>query len=112
MIDLLPTVLSADLEVALRAWNHELEADLLVFGLPLRRGKMGSAARKVRRVAYDLAGAVGLPLVFVNEAETTDEATSLFPGRDKDAIAAALILKRFLADGPLEALKGQGDSSR
>ena len=112
MIDLLPTVLTPDLGAALRTWKDELEAELLVFGLPLRRGKIGSAARRVRRVAYDLATDVDLPLVFVDEAETTDEATGLFPGRDKDAIAAGLILKRFLADGPLEALKGQGDSSR
>ena len=106
LIEPLVTVDAGALEARLRQLVVELEFDLLVFGLPLRRGKVGEAARKVRRVAYALAEAIDKPLVFVNEAETTDEARQRFPQADKDAAAAALILSRFLADGSWEPPSG------
>lgn len=101
MVETLGTAPAGELEQAMRRYAEEVGAELLVFGLPLRRGRIGSAARVCRRRAYALAEALDLPLVFVDEAHTTDEAKQLFPGRDKDAVAAALILSRYLADGAL-----------
>ena len=111
LIEPLATVDAGAVDARLRVLVEELEVDLLVFGLPLRRGKIGEAARRVRRVAYALAKAVERPLVFVDESETTDEAKQRFPQMDKDAAAAALILSRFLADDSWEPLKGQEESS-
>ena len=107
LIEPLVTVDRGALEARLGVLKEELEVDLLVFGLPLRRGKIGEAARKVRRVAHALAEALDLPIVFVDEAETTDEAKQRFGHMDKDAAAAALILSRFLADGSWEAPTGR-----
>ena len=107
LVEPLSTVDRGALEHQLARLVDELEVDVLVFGLPLRRGKLGEAARKCRRVAYALAEAVARPLVFVDEAESTDEAKQRFPSLDKDAAAAALILSRFLADGPWEPLTGR-----
>jgi putative transcription antitermination factor YqgF len=106
LVETLVTIDAGALEARLRQLVIDLEFDLLVFGLPLRRGKVGEAARKVRRVAYALASAIDKPLVFVDEAESTDEARQRFPKVDKDAAAAALILLRFLADGSWEPPAG------
>jgi putative transcription antitermination factor YqgF len=107
LVEPLPTVDRGALEHELSKQVLVLEVDVLVFGLPLRRGKLGEAARKCRRIAYALAKAVDRPLVFVDEAESTDEAKQRFPSLDKDAAAAALILSRFLADGPWEPSSGR-----
>lgn len=106
LIETLRTVGRGELEGELKRLGRELEIECLVFGIPLRRGKIGEAARKVRRVAYALAKVAELPLVFVDESETTDEARDRFPEIDKDAAAAALILSRFLADGEVEPRTG------
>ena len=107
LVEPLPTVDRGALEHELGKQVLVLEVDILVFGLPLRRGKLGEAARQCRRMAYALAKAVDRPLVFVDEAESTDEAKQRFPSLDKDAAAAALILSRFLADGPWEPSSGR-----
>ena len=97
----LRTVPSDQLLAELERLCAELAIDRLVCGLPLRNGKLGSAARVVRRKALRLAEALNLPCDFVDEAETTDEARTLRPGvKDVDALAAVLILERYLDDGP------------
>ncbi len=111
LIEPLATVDTGALEARLRVLIDELAVDLLVFGLPLRRGKMGEAARHVRRVSYALATAVNRPFVLIDESETTDEAKQRFGRLDKDAAAAALILLRFLADESWEPLTGHMESS-
>ena len=101
-VEPLPSVDRGALDHAIARYIEELEVDALVFGLPLRRGKLGEAAKKCRRMAYAIGEAVDRPVYFVDEAESTDEAKQRFPSLDKDAAAAALILFRFLADGPWE----------
>jgi putative Holliday junction resolvase len=97
----LKTVPSPKLLHEMKRLCDDLAIDRLVFGLPLRNGKLGSAARVVRRKALRLAEALNLPCEFVDEAETTDEARSLRPGvKDVDALAALLILERYLDHGP------------
>ena len=65
LVEPLPTVDRGALEHELSKQVLVLEVDVLVFGLPLRRGKLGEAARKCRRIAYAVAKAVDLSLIHI-----------------------------------------------
>lgn len=90
-----------------RAWQPEL----LVVGLPLRLdGAKQPASRRARRFADDLRQRYGLPVVLVDERHSSQEAAERFAAaraqglrrrRDAaqlDAVAAAVILERWLLD--------------
>ncbi|MBM66780.1 MAG: Holliday junction resolvase RuvX [Myxococcales bacterium] len=100
MVEPLEVVETAGLEAALRRWIRELEIDSLVYGLPLRAGKLAGAAKKVRREARAMAAALELPVEFVDESGTTDEAMQRPGSKGLDARAAGLILERYLVQGP------------
>lgn len=100
MVEPLEVVATARLEAVLRRWIVELEIDILVYGLPLRRGKLAGAAKKVRREARMMGAELELPVEFVDESGTTDEAMQRPGMKGLDARAAALILERYLAQGP------------
>ena len=94
-LDVIPT---AELERHLRRHIAELEVDKLIYGLPLRAGKMGGAARLVRRKARAMASLLEIPLEFADESGTTDEARQRRGEGGLDARCAALILERHLCD--------------
>lgn len=81
-------------------------AEALVVGLPLNMdGTEGEQARKVRELAETVAKISGLPLFFVDERWTTQEAERAMrevgkrPSRRKeevDALSAVLILQAWL----------------
>jgi putative Holliday junction resolvase len=91
---------------SLRAMVTERRVELLVVGLPLTlAGSEGRQAKQVRRMAERLSGALGLPLVYVDERLTSIEAEELIrqqggsPGQDRSLVdrkAAAIILQRWL----------------
>ena len=85
----------------------EHRPDAIVLGLPLNMdGTEGPAARKARQVAEQIAVRTGLPVHPVDERLTSDSANDRLMGsgltrkarkRYRDALAAAEILKDFLA---------------
>ncbi len=91
----------------------ENEVGLLVMGLSRRsNGELSPTGEKARRYAKRLKRVLGLPVEFVDEANTTAEADEVLSAarvsRDKrlkvvDMLAASLILKRYL-DGEREQL--------
>lgn len=100
MVEPLEVVPTAELLQAMRRRIAELEIEVLIFGLPLRAGKLGGAARLVRRRARSLGSQLELPVEFVDESGTTDEAVARPGFADLDARAAVLILQRYLEQGP------------
>ena len=91
---------------ALRTICVEHRVTLLVVGLPLASGEtVGESAAKAMSLGKRLARAAKLPVEFVDEAESTVEATEALleadMSRDKrrkvvDKVAAAIILRRWL----------------
>lgn len=85
---------------------RELGAEVLVAGLPLNMdGTEGPQAQRVRAFAEAVAKEAGLPLHFVDERWTTEEALRVLreaglPGRKRqgkaDALSAVLILQAWL----------------
>ncbi|MBF94052.1 MAG: Holliday junction resolvase RuvX [Myxococcales bacterium] len=100
LVEALDVVPTAQLSQAIRRWVTDLEIDILVYGLPLRAGKLAGAAKKVRREARLMAAQFELPVEFVDETGTTDEAMHRPGSKGLDARAAALILQRYLDQGP------------
>ena len=100
MVEALEVVPTNQLDQALQRWITELEVQVLVYGLPLRGGKLGGAAKRVRRLARQMAAQFELPVEFVDESNTTDEAMQRPGAKGLDARAAALILERYLDQGP------------
>ena len=80
----------------------------IVAGLPLDDdGREGPAAAEARRMAEQFAGRAALPLEFIDESFTTTEsrdrlmARGISPARRGeaiDAMAAAVLLERWIAD--------------
>ena len=87
-------------------------AERLVVGLPLLMdGSEGTQARLVKEFAEGLAGALDLPVAYVDERLTTREAEAVLTqggvkrGRKKEAsdrLAAALILRTYMESLPEE----------
>ena len=71
LVEALDVVPTAQLSQAIRRWVTDLEIDVLVYGLPLRAGKLAGAA-KMRREAR-LIRSVNSPSTR-DETGTTDEA--------------------------------------
>ncbi len=101
----------ADLD-ALIGLAQESQASLWVLGLPRQADdSLSSSALKIMSFAKRLAIASKLPVVFVDEWETTVEASELLLRADVsrkkrrakiDKIAASLILERYFKYGPLD----------
>lgn len=87
------------------------QAGLVVVGLP--RGMDGGYTDQTRAAelfAHQLATDLGLPVELVDETLTSVDAESTLAGRDHskaeiDALAAALILERYLAEHPAAEAK-------
>ncbi len=85
---------------------EDYEPDVLVCGLPRTLGgEVGPQAERVRRIAGELAGALGLPLEFVDERLSSSEAKRILREeglsersmRGKvDMVAASLFLQTWL----------------
>ena len=85
---------------------EDSEPDVLVCGLPRTLGgEVGPQAERVRRIAGELAGALGLPLEFVDERLSSSEAKRILREeglsersmRGKvDMVAASLFLQTWL----------------
>lgn len=77
---------------------REWQPDRLVVGLPLTpEGDEQHASRHCRRFANQLNGRYGLTVELVDERGTSLEAQAILGNNDDDdAIAAALILQRYL----------------
>jgi putative Holliday junction resolvase len=82
--------------------------DALIVGLPLNMdGTEGPAAKKARAAGEAIAAVVGLPVYCVDERQTSEDAdeqmaqsglTHKGKKQRRDALAAAAILRRFLAE--------------
>ncbi len=110
---------SFDRDVAqLRELVEQRQVQVLVVGLPYSMdGTLGFQARKVQKFAARLAGALQLPVEYMDERLTSFEAEELLkaekrsPSRNKaliDRKAAALILQQWL-DNRRSANLGIGD---
>ncbi len=95
--------------------RHRVEC--VVVGLPLRlNGTEGDAAAEARRFAGRLRGAVSVPVVLQDERLSTAEAERTMLEADvgrtarrarRDAVAAALILQRYLDRGAFSRAEGE-----
>ncbi|MGH7484242.1 MAG: RuvX/YqgF family protein, partial [bacterium] len=83
------------------------EADAVVVGVPL--GLEGEEARaevrRVERFATALRRELGVPVHLVDESLSSREAEGLGSARDSHAVAAAVILQRWL-DRPRRGREG------
>lgn len=72
----------------------------LVVGFPRNMdGTTGEQAHKTQDFASDLASATKLPCSLVEEALSSVEAGTRFPGVSVDSAAAAIILERYFEEG-------------
>jgi putative Holliday junction resolvase len=104
----IPNLGSKRLLARLRRLAEEGRIDALVVGLPLNMdGSAGELAREARQFMQALEGALGLPVIPVDERLSTVEAEQLWKGmgprqrkkyRSADSLAAALILRRHLEE--------------
>lgn len=95
----------ADLQFLREIIDRE-KVSLLVLGLPLKfDGSEGIQCEKVRRFAGKLEDMFHLPVIFVDEVLSTEEAREVMALRPRvrglkreeiDRIAAAIILQRYL----------------
>ncbi len=91
-------------------WVRRYGIGTVVLGLPLNMdGSPGPRAQWMRRFARDLQQRVAVPVEMQDERLTTVEAEELLQhsglsreaqAERLDAVAAALILQRFCAEGP------------
>jgi len=92
---------------ALRRTADDLEAETIVIGYPVRiDGQAGEASRRMDRFARRLSGRLARPVLGVDERYSSLEAAEWLAGRtsrkprfDEHALAAAMILRRFLEEG-------------
>lgn len=77
----------------------------IIIGVPFNsEGRVGYAARKVKRFAKNLKEEIALPVIFVDEVFTSEKALSLAiqSGKKKkdrkylDSISAAILLQEYL----------------
>src|SRR5450759_2892180 len=84
---------------------NEYQPDELIIGYPWNtNGSTGEQARQVEEFAAQLRGSLSVPLQFYDERYSTGEAKEIISARRRkdqvrhdDAIAAAIILQRYLA---------------
>lgn len=93
------------LVAALEKVVKEEGVGMLVCGIPLgEENEETPFAAEIRRFAEELSAVLKLPVVFVDEFQTTNEALGKIPFRrdrhrekgQRDAIAAQIILQRYL----------------
>jgi len=90
-------------------WVQRYQVGTLVLGLPLNMdGSPGPRANWMRRFAYELQQRLSIPVVLADERLSTVEAEEVLQrsgvtretrAERIDAVAAALILQRFCAEG-------------
>ena len=90
----------------IRQLARQTGATLLLAGLPLNPdGSPSAQAERIRRYAEGLAAEVGLPLLFWNEAYSSQDAQARLLAdshsrkrrrQQEDAVAAAIILQAYL----------------
>jgi putative Holliday junction resolvase len=93
--------------------------DTIVIGLPLcLDGSVGASARRAKRFAEKLGGAIEIPIVLWDERMTTaladralaDAGVRAKNRKDKvDRVAAALILQSYLDAQAYQASRTEGD---
>ncbi|MCS6774319.1 MAG: Holliday junction resolvase RuvX [Thermoflexales bacterium] len=90
------------------ALTQEYQPDALIVGYPYHfDGKISSQAQQVEAFAEALRAIVSVPIVFLDERFTTEEARALMAAAPKraairahdDAVAAAVLLQRALEEG-------------
>ncbi len=84
----------AQIEALLKEW----QPDAIVVGLPLTtQGEEQYASLRCRRFANQLHGRYGLPIHLMDERGSSMEAQAILANHDDDdAVAAAVILQRWL----------------
>lgn len=91
-------------ETALKSLIDEKSASQLVIGLALdSQGEETELSQNARRFAKRLSKRVSIPIFFVDEAFSSDEARERLRStgadrKDLDAYAASIILERFFSD--------------
>lgn len=82
----------------------EEKIEKIIIGLPLdAENEEGESAKRIRIVGHSIAEATNLPIEYIDESGSTDEALSRIHLRKqrrekgfRDAIAAQIILERYL----------------
>lgn len=88
----------------LRRVVKEEGIEKIIIGLPLdKENEEGKSAKHIRKVGEEIATKLGLPVDYIDESGSTDEAMTKIPFRrdrgktgTRDAISAYIILTRFL----------------
>jgi len=88
------------------------QPDVLVVGLPLTPdGGEQLATRQCRRFGHQLQGRFGLPIVLVDERDSSLQAQETVGNSADDAMAAAIILQRYLDALPSTCNESEHDPS-
>jgi putative Holliday junction resolvase len=128
-LEVIPVISRARVRVRVSVLVHTHDAERVIVGLPTRLdGTEGVEARRARQFAAALQQEIGIPVELLDERLTTAEAeramleadASRFTRRERrDAVAAALLLQRYLdahrgeqRTGTREQEAGQGHGGR
>ena len=88
------------------------QPDVLVVGLPLTAdGGEQLVTRQSRRFGHQLQGRFGLPIVMVDERHSSLQAQETVGHAADDAMAAAIILQRYLDALPSNCNESEHDQS-
>jgi putative holliday junction resolvase len=88
------------------------QPDALVVGLPLTpEGGEQLVTRQCRRFGHQLQGRFGLPIILVDERDSSIQAQETVGNAADDAMAAAIILQRYLDALPSTSKEIEHDQS-
>jgi len=88
------------------------QPDALVVGLPLTpEGGEQLVTRQCRRFGHQLQGRFGLPIILVDERDSSIQAQETVGNSADDAMAAAIILQRYLDALPSTSNESEHDQS-
>lgn len=91
-----------ELPVAIAARAREMEAELILIGLPLNAdGSVGPRAKAAERLAEAVRAVTDIPVELFDERYTSFEAAEIISSKKRrprhdDAVAAAVLLRRYL----------------
>lgn len=89
-----------DLIIELQKICKDERIERIVIGLPVgASGNESEQARRTREFAKKLDADTNIPIDFIDERYSTQEAQKLAAGKDEDDLAAMLVLQSYLERG-------------